>query len=290
MTDSKFVYGEEDLATNGFGYGRDNKFVYGLVLFISAVAMLCLFLMLWLIITAPKYAAKSATVSASSSKTTTTTKNGSAIDVVRVNDWITENGAYNDTSAKSGADVLYSGNGKVVRTTGSQTTTTKSVEEEVVAPVPTPDPEPAPAVVPAPSKPAEPTYVDEDVAKKDWRADGYVVHSVYVFDSGALAGTSAKPKAGSVLSEPVFEGRSKGEKLVFLNVATALPYSNSKSTPDLKSKSWKSARTQLTNMGLGIKFEYEQDSPDTYGTVVFQSPAAGAPIPKGCSVYVVLAD
>jgi beta-lactam-binding protein with PASTA domain len=60
--------------------------------------------------------------------------------------------------------------------------------------------------------------------------------------------------------------------------------------PSLKGLAWKDARAALKKLGLGIRFSYEEQSPDTYGTVVFQAPAAGSYLPKGSSAVVVLAD
>lgn len=294
---------------------RENKVIYTFVLFLAIAAVICLFVVLFFISKQGAETSKLATPASSKSGSAvksdgsgSSNSDPNAIKVVKVTPTVYENGALDqetidamnnaktaneraaayeqevaarlsgDSSPASPVKYTYSPSSKTAKTSTSATTKTTKVTK--VTPTKTAA---APATAPI-------VGVDEDVAKQNLRAQGFKAYSVYVCDEGALSGMAARPKNGMVLSQLQYTGRTVGEKLAFVSVATSASYTHAKIVPDLSGKAWKSARATLARRGLRIRYEYEDKSPAKYGTVVFQAPAAGTHIPRGCSVMVVLAD
>ena len=134
------------------------------------------------------------------------------------------------------------------------------------------------------------TGVDEDVAITRAKAAGFTAYSVYVFKTDTITGSAAAPTAGTVLKWAPFFGRAAGEQFAFFYTQTTEPTKNAVAVPSVFGMDWKVARDTLTKAGLNVRFEYEQNSPDPYGSVVFQAPASGTYMPAGSSVVIVLAD
>ncbi|MBK5211573.1 MAG: PASTA domain-containing protein [Coriobacteriia bacterium] len=252
---------------------RENKILFALVTALAVVALLCLLGFIYYLthhVTAPQ-------------ETTPGVSSTKRIDVVKVTDGVYENG-YLEVAGSNGnfADSASSKAGSSA-SIGSSGTSVES-EADVAARLATY------SSGSTSSSSGGIVGIDEDIAKASLKKKGYVVSSVYVCDSAALQGTSAKPKSGLVLSDQTYLGRTEGEKFAFPNIATSASYSSAQTVPNLIGKQWRSARSTLNGRGLNIKYLYEQNSPSAYGTVVFQAPAAGTSIPRGCSVILVLAD
>ena len=281
---------------------RENKTIYSLVVVLAVLAVICLFIVMFFISRQGAEASKAA--SSTTSNAASSTQGGSggstfdenAIKVVKVTPTVYENGALDQETI----DAMKNAKTANERAAAYEKEVAQRLENDTEAPTPIPDTsEPTvktstasttKTTTSAPSASASVIGVDEDIAKQNLRAQGFKAYSVYVCDEGALSGTAARPTNGLVLSQLQYTGRTLGEKLAFVGVATSASYANARTVPDLTGKAWKSARATLASRGLGIRFEYEDKSPSTYGTVVFQAPAAGTHIPRGCSVMVVLAD
>lgn len=283
---------------------KENKFIFTLVLIIAALAIICLFVMLFFISKQGANAGSARVVSQSAEKSAgkagssgngTTTEGD--IKVVKVTPTVYENAALgedtlnNTSGSQSAAEKAANYQKEIEKRLNGE-----SAAESPISVVKVETTKPAkkePSVAPKSSAATASDVivgVDEDIAKKNLRAQGFKTYSVYVCDEGALNGTASKPRAGLVLGQSSFIGRGVGEKLAFVQTATTASYSTARAVPNLKGMAWKSARSTLAGKGLGIRFEYEDKSPSKYGTVVFQAPAAGTHMPHGCSVIVVLAD
>lgn len=293
---------------------KENKFIFTLVLCIAALAIICLFVMLFFISKQGANVGNNQAGSQSASKaaektagTSGTVTNEGDIKVVKVSATVYENGALKDGAitgtgnASSSAEKAADYQNEIAKRLNGESAAESPITVEKV---PSTDKSTASssssssdsgsgsssASSSSSSKNDTVVGVDEDIAKRNLRAQGFKTYSVYVCDEGALNGTASKPRAGLVLAQSSFIGRGAGEKLAFVHTATSASYSTARRVPNLKGMAWKSARSTLANKGLGIRFEYEDKSPSKYGTVVFQAPAAGAYMPRGCSVIVVLAD
>lgn len=172
---------------------------------------------------------------------------------------------------------------------GGSTTTQVS---QSTAPAPAPTPAPAPEQTPATGSTAEQplTGVDEDIAVVRAQAAGMTPFSVYGFPAVAVSPSATLPPSGQVFRAESYLGRTLGEKYAFLYVQTTEPLAAAVTVPNLQGKAWRDARAALLGAGLNIRYAYEEESPSTYGTVVYQAPSSGSLMPRGCSVVVVLAD
>lgn len=250
---------------------RRSRLPQWLAILIVALALVTLVLMIMLISAAQESArtARTSTGTASEVASTETTETETRpIIVVKVTEWITENGALGANS------------------TGKSTT-------QQVSTAPAPEPEaPVEPVAPAPDPSDETklTGVDEDVATARARAQGLKPYSVYGFPAIAVSSGASLPPAGQVFRWEPFSGRVEGEKFAFLYVQTTESRSKAVTVPSVQGKTWQAARSTLLKAGLNVRFEYEHESPSTYGTVVFQAPESGSLMPTGCSVVLVLAD
>ena len=280
---------------------KENKFIFTLVLIIAALAIICLFVMLFFISKQGANAGSARVVSQSAEKSAgkagssgngTTTEGD--IKVVKVTPTVYENAALgedtlnNTRGSQSAAEKAANYQKEIEKRLNGESAAESPISvTKVTNDTPTTNPGTSSSKTTATDVIVG---VDENIAKKNLRAQGFKTYSVYVCDEGALNGSASKPRAGLVLAQSKFIGRSAGEKLAFVNTATSASYSTARTVPNLKGMAWKAARTTLANKGLGIRFEYEDKSPSKYGTVVFQAPAAGTHMPRGCSVIVVLAD
>ncbi|MCL2379168.1 MAG: PASTA domain-containing protein [Coriobacteriia bacterium] len=132
--------------------------------------------------------------------------------------------------------------------------------------------------------------VDVLVSQARAQAAGYVVHQVFVCCPDAVRNNTAPPTPGLVLDVQTYTMRQDGQRYMFLHVATTEPYSRARAVPNVDGLQWRPARDRLSGAGLGARFEYERNSTDTKGVVLFQAPQAGRYTPAGSSVIMILAD
>jgi len=283
---------------------KENKVLLIFVTALAVVALLCLLGLVYYLTHHGTITQAASTRSASNKKSTTGgTSAADLIDVVKVTDVVFENGYLevpgsngnfaDSTSSKTGGTAGSGSTGTSANSanTGSAASSGYSVESEAGVAARLAAYSSGSTASPSTSSSSGSIVgADEDIARATLKKKGYTVSSVYVCDSAALQGTSAKPKPGRVLSNQTYLGRTEGEKYAFLNVATSASYSTARTVPNLVGKQWGSARSTLNGRGLNIKYLYEQNSSSPYGSVVFQAPAAGASLSRGCSVIVVLAD
>jgi len=98
------------------------------------------------------------------------------------------------------------------------------------------------------------------------------------------------PKPGQVLEVQTYTMRGDGTRHMFLHVMTTDPVTRARKVPNLGGVQWKTGRERLRSAGLGPRYEYERNSVDTKGIVLFQAPQAGKYTPAGSTVIMVLAD
>lgn len=232
----------------------------GLAIMIVVLALLTLVLMIILIAATQNRGADAKTPSATTKTTeaSSTVETVAAIDIVKATDYMTENASAASLSTASAVEV-------------DVPSTAPTAAHDLLADT-------------------RLTGVDEDVAIDRAKAAGFTPYSVYVYKTDAVTGTAAMPDSGLVLKWSPFFGRVRGEMFACFYVQTSESVSNAVAVPNVMGMPWADARAVLASAGLNVRFEYEQDSPDTYGTVLFQAPSAGTYMPKGSSAMLILAD
>ena len=238
---------------------------YGLAVMVAILALVTLVLMLLLIASTQRGTDNANGDDPAVTKSSTVIGTSDEIKVKQVTDYMTENEAAPKTNVSTdGGTSSGSSGGTTSGSTGS-TGTSSTIKPGTLD-------------------------VDEDVAAVLAQTAGYTPLSVYVFTKDAIDSGASSPRSGLVLSTQEYVGRTNGEKFRFLNVQTSDPKSKVRTVPDLNGMAWKAARAKLADSGLGIRYVYEYDSPDTFGNVIFQAPAPGSYMPRGSSVVVVLAN
>ena len=122
------------------------------------------------------------------------------------------------------------------------------------------------------------------------RAEGYVVHQVFVVCPNVVNNNAPAPRPGEVLEVQTFTMRGDGQRYMFLHVMTTEPPAHARAVPNVVGVQWQTGRDRLRELNLGSRFEYERNSDDPKGRVIFQAPQAGRFTPSGSSVIMVLAD
>ena len=122
------------------------------------------------------------------------------------------------------------------------------------------------------------------------RAAGYVVHQVFVVCPNVVNNNARAPRPGEVLEVQTFTMRGDGQRYMFLHVMTTEPPAHARAVPNVVGVQWQTGRDRLRELNLGSRFEYERNSDDPKGRVIFQAPQAGRFTPSGSSVIMVLAD
>ena len=122
------------------------------------------------------------------------------------------------------------------------------------------------------------------------QAEGYVVHQVFVVCPNVVRNGAPTPAPGEVIDVQTYTMRTDRQRYMFLNVMTTESVASARQVPDLGGMQWQDGRQVLRNAGLGPRYEYERNSVDTKGVVIFQAPAVGNYTPRGSSVIMVLAD
>ena len=122
------------------------------------------------------------------------------------------------------------------------------------------------------------------------RAEGYVVHQVFVVCPNVVNNNASAPRPGEVLEVQTFTMRGDGQRYMFLHVMTTDPPAHARTVPNIVDVQWETGRGRLHDVGLGARYVYERNSNDPRGRVIFQAPQAGRFTPAGSSVIMVLAD
>jgi len=122
------------------------------------------------------------------------------------------------------------------------------------------------------------------------RAQGYVVHQVFVVPPSVVNGSAPAPRPGEVVEVQTYTMRSDGQRYMFLHVMTTEPVANARAVPNLGGAQWQTGRDRLHGAGLGVRFAYERSSPGAKGEVIFQAPQPGRYTPARSTVIMVLAD
>lgn len=232
----------------------------GLAIMIVVLALLTLVLMIILIAATQNRVSTNKTSDAATTTTeaSSTVETVAAIDIVKATDYMTENASAASLSTASATEV-------------DVPSTAPAAAHELLADT-------------------RLTGVDEDVAVERAKAAGFTPYSVYVFKTDAVTGSAALPDPGLVLKWSPYFGRVRGELFACFYVQTSESVSSAVAVPNVTGMPWEDARQVLASAGINARFEYEQDSPDTYGTVLFQAPSAGTYMPKGSSAVLILAD
>jgi len=122
------------------------------------------------------------------------------------------------------------------------------------------------------------------------QAAGFVVHQVFVVDPSAVTEGATPPRPGQVIDIQTYRMRSDGQHYMFLHVQTTEPTRNAQRVPDLDGVQWRTGAQRLRDTGLGPRYVYERNSPNTHGVVIYQAPPPGAFTPRNSTVIMVLAD